>query len=320
MFDLFDRATTLDAATWEDMLTPSARVLVVCWDSTPIYAGMVQSYTYDRDARSVTVEHAEIRELFKHRLTFGVIDEAAYQAGDLVVENQTLASIVRAVLERALGGGPNWLLPLILPAFQAGTFSKVWRRYETPTIDDCLSDVEEMGTEVDFHPEYDAQMNLSWRVRVGGPYLAGISDFHLQAPDSPISAVSVTVDGRKQLTGAFATGNGTGEDLKVGIAPGGAAVGVIPTRDMVVAGGAERSPGNLAQVASAALSEYELPTNQWSFQVHISEETPPTWTPSRRIRLLSAGDLFIPDGEVMLRIISVSGDMGNTLKPEVHTL
>lgn len=313
-FQLGDPLTGLSRAMWRDFLTPNSRTLVVAWEATPVYAGILLRSVYDRDKRTVTVSHGEIRALFAARLTFGV---NVYPQGDLTITGRSASGAVRAILARATQWSSEWALPLALPADGAGPITKTWKRYEVRTIEDCLGEIEAEGWEIDFHPTYDSQQRLSWAVRVGKPITGSLTDYHLGAAESPLTGVQVTIDGKDQLTGVFVTGNGTGADIVTAWA-GSTTGNSIPIRDSSRPGGSERNPAALQRIAQAYLDDWSTPVVQWSFGVNLSAVSPLVFRPAERVRLVTSGDLWVADGERTVRVVALAGDMSLSVKPEVN--
>lgn len=313
-FQLGDTLTGLGRTLWRDFLTPNSRTLVVAWGQTPVYAGIISQTRYSRDAGAVVVQHQELRSLFKARLTFGV---NVYPQGDLTITNRSAAGAVRAILARAVQWSSEWNLPLTLPADGAGSISKAWKRHQILTIEDCLQEIEAEGWEIDFLPTYDSAMKLTWVARVGNPISGDLTDYHLGADGSPLTDVTVTIDGTDQLTGVFVSGNGTGPDIVTAWA-GSTAGQVIPIRDASRPGGSERETAALQRIAQAYLDDWSTPVVQWSFAVNLESVSPLVFRPSERVKLITKDDLWVADGDRTVRVVALSGDMSLSVRPEVN--
>ncbi|GAA4774682.1 hypothetical protein [Microbacterium gilvum] len=312
-FVLTDSETGFSRATWRDLLRDNARTLLVCWEETPVYAGMILSSAYDRSTRTVTVSHTEIRHIFKQRLTFGVNQ---YVNGDLTITNKNANGVVRAILQRATQWSSEWALPLDLPENESGTLSRSWKKHQVLTIEDLLGSVEEEGYEIEFRPALTSGV-LRWSVRVGRPISGGFRDFNLTAPECPITDLKMTSDGSKRLTGVFVSGNGTGPDMVTNWA-GSTTGNTIPIRDAYESSKDTRNATRLGEIAAAFLDLWDLPIEQYSFKIQLGDETPNAFFPGERVYLESQGDPWMNDGRTTLRVIALSGDMSLAITPEVQ--
>lgn len=298
---------------WRAMFTPNSRVLVVAWNDTPVYAGLISETTYHFDTGTVAVSHKELRALFAARLTFGV---NVYPQGDLAFTGKSASGAVRAILARAVQWSSEWDLPITLPSDGSGSLSKSWKRYQVHTIEDCLSEIEAEGWEIDFRPTFSGTA-LRWVVTVGKPIVRGLEDFNLTAPECPLEGVSVSLDGSEQLTGVFVSGNGTGADIVTAWA-GNAGANTIPIRDAARTGGQERDTAVLGRIAAAYLEEFDTPLVRWSFTASLSDDvSPAVFLPGERVALVTHGDLWVADGSRTVRCIALSGDMSWRVRPEV---
>lgn len=312
-FVLTDVLTGFDRSTWRSLLAPNARTLSVFWDDTPIYAGVILKSTYNRDSRTIAVDHSEIRTIMKSRLTFGVLN---HLAGDLTITNKSGSGAVRAITQRAVQWSSGWNLPIVHSADGAGTISKAWKWYQVVTIEDCLGEIEKEGWEIDFFPTANSSRALSHVVRVGKPITGGLVDYNLTADAVPVTGLSVVSDGASQLTGVFVTGNGTGADIVTAWAGNSGSTG-IPIRDSSRSGNSEQDVAALTRIAEAYLDDWDLPVEQWSFSLNLSGESPLSVRPGERVKLITRGDPWALDADRVFRVVALSGDMSLTVKPEV---
>lgn len=298
---------------------PNQASIAVRWGDKCLYAGTIATCRYSRDTGTLTLNHNEgIRELLRNRTTFGV--GGGYVDGDLVVTNRSAAGVVRAILIRGAGGawGGTWDLPIDLPADSSGSISFTWRRWDFHMIDDLLGQVEALGYEVDFRPYLTAAGVLRYEVVVGSRITAGNLEFHATAEKTPVTGLTVTRDGSKQLSGVFVLGKGSEDKMLRGEA-GFMAGPTIPVRDAVRSRKDVNSSARLTEMATADLSQNRYPTEQWEFSLVADD----SWSvgalvPGVGMTMLTSGDEFIPDGAHALRLLGVGGDMGRTLKPEVQ--
>lgn len=312
-FVLTDVLTGFTRSTWRSLLAPNARTLTVCWGETPVYAGIILKSTYNRDSRTISVDHSEIRTIMKNRLTFGVQD---HLTGDLTITGKSASGAVRAITQRSVQWSSDWVLPIVHSADGSGSISKAWKWYEVRTIEDCLAEIEKEGWEIDFHPTFDSVRKLSHVVRVGKPITGGLVDYNLTAAACPVTGLQAIRDGVEQLTGVFVTGNGTGADIKTAWAGNSGSTG-IPIRDAARSGDSERGDAALQRIADAFLADWALPIEQWSFSLNLSDESPLSVRPGERVKLISRGDPWALDEDRTFRVIALAGDMTLSVKPEV---
>lgn len=304
---------------WRDLLKTWDRTLVVCWAYPgvigPIYAGIITGTTYDPASGTVTVNHSGIRDLLKARLTFA---NGNYSQGGLWVQNKSPWGAFRQILRRGtLNEGRALPFDLSFVPDGSGDINLGWARSQVATISDCITDLEALGYETDFVPQFMNDHQFSWAPTIG-PRLEGPTvEMTMTVPDSPMSGVKVVIDGAERNTSVFASGNGSGEDMVVGWWPAGAPSGSIALERTTQA---KRQQESLTDVAQAARSLHATDTVQWSFQVDVfdSDFTPASFVPTNRVRVHTWGDPWLADQVRTLRVIALAGDMTFKLKPEVQ--
>lgn len=306
-------------STWRDLLKTWDRTLVVCWAYPgvigPIYAGIITDTTYDYASGTVTVNHSNIRSLLDARLTF---PNSHYSSGDLTINGKSPWGALRAILERAttdVGRG----LPFdysFLPDTSGGV-ELAWTAPQVATISDCIADLEALGYETNFVPQFMNDHQFSWAPTIGSRLEGPTVEATLTAEESPFSDVSVKIDGTDRATSVFASGNGSGEDMIVGWAPSGVPVGPVALERTTQA---KRQQDSLSGVAAAELALHSSDTVQWSFSVDINGDlfTAASFVPTNLVRVHTWGDPWLGNQVRELRVIALSGDMTFRLKPEVQ--
>lgn len=304
---------------WRDLLKTWDRTLVVCWAYPgvigPIYAGIITDTSYDPASGTVTVNHSGIRDLLKARLTFA---NGNYAQGGLWVQNKSPWGALRTILGRATGNtGRSLPFDYSFLPDTAGNISLGWARSQVATISDCITDLEALGYETNFVPQFMSDHVFSWAptidVRLEGPSVEAT----ITAQGTPFSDVQVRIDGTEKNTSVFASGNGSGEDMMVGWWPAGAPSGSIALERTTQA---KRQQDSLTEVAQAARSLHATDTVQWSFTVDVfdSDYTPASFVPTNLVRVHTWGDPWLADQVRTLRVIALAGDMTFKLKPEVQ--
>ena len=312
------RGQGFSSAFSRGLFAVNARTVAVVHTATGVVmsAGFITKTVYDRTDGVLTVNTADIRDLFKQRMGFGV--GSWNTTGTLTVTNRTRSGAARAIVSRAMrdGAEPAWALPIDLPTDGSGTITRTWEYYRFLTMHDLLVEIEDTGAEVWFDP-YLSGGNLRWATRVGAPYTSGTADLPISPNDTAASGVKVTTDGSQQLTGVIYGGNGTEADTLTAWA--GEGPYTIPIRDAYRTQKDVDQLAQLQRVADADFAEHRDPTVQWTLTVDMNGDvTPAQVRPGRILRTITKGDEWIPDGITEQRVIGVSGTLDSTVTPEVQ--
>jgi len=310
------RGSGISQATARDLFRANARMVAhVDEAGTVAAAGMFLKPTYDRTSGNVTVSWVDVRELMRQRLGFGV--GSFGPGGTLTVTTRSFSGAARAIISRAMHDGTEaqWALPIDLPTNSSGTFTRTWRYYEFPTMDDCLRELEDEGAEIFFDP-YISSGSLRFATRVGAPYSTGGFDLPVTAEDSRVTDLTVTEDGSKQLTGVIYAGTGQGVDTKTNYAGHGPYT--IPIRDAYRSAKDIKNVTQLGRIATADLDGHFSPLVQWSFGVQLDGVPVAALKPGRVLRMDVRSDDWIPAGLYTHRVVGVSGDLTDNVKVEVQ--
>lgn len=294
---------------------PNARGLAVLWGDTVAYAGKIESWTFDRDAQSLSVKSVELYGETLWRLTYGVNQ---YENGTLSISNRSASGAVRAILSRMMQWSTEWALPIDLPADGGGAFTATWEFWRKLRISDLLQQVAEEGYEIYLRP-YKTGSRIRFETLVAPKIVRGRTYFMLQAAELPIDQVTYKVDGANEVTGVQGLGDGMEQDQKVAWA------GSTTGQDIIIRDTKKAYPdlvGDRLQAATTAgLLEDQDPTVQWSVgRFLVSDDWSPVHAlPGRGWGIYSKGDVVIPDGTHELRVIAASGNIASdAIKVEVQ--
>lgn len=315
-FKVLDGETGLTRAEIDRLFTPNSRSLSLRWGDTAVVgAWKIDDWDYDEDAGTLTVTGVQLRGETKWRMTYGLSD---YELGTLTIANRSASGAVRAILARFMQWSPEWNYPIDLPADGAGTISATWEYWKKLTIEDLLTQIEELGYEIVLRPYLTAGRQLRYETLVAAKVSAGSSSFHLQAETSPLGGVGYKVNGADQLTGGQGVGSGSGQDQPVAWA--GSGPYSIPIRD------AKRTFPDLAGAqlqgaTNAWFAAARNPIAQWRVgSFTADDEFPATLaTVGRGWNLESSGHVVFPDGPHTLRVIACSGSFSNQIRVEVQS-
>lgn len=307
------------------LTTPWDRVLVVCWNDIPVYAGMITGRPYNRGTQVLTVNHTDVRSIFLARYPFGVksywADVAETIPGRLVLSGLSLRAIAANVVQQGLLGPlTNYGLPIVLPSLtEPGPHSLTIENFNFRKVADVLDDIQSMdgGPDIEFAPRWSASDRLEWVMRTGTPtapeLTGGTFRFNLTSESPGLSTFILEEDAQKQVTGVFATGEGFGADIKVGGTPG-AAIADIPARDEVVSFPTAKTAADAASFAREYLSAHRKATLQPSMTVSASKIEPTSLILGSTLNIYDRGDWWNADGWSSYRLIGFSvNDSGDDI-------
>lgn len=318
-FHLRDKKTAFpSSATARDVFRPWARTLVICWDDVPVYAGIIMRWSWDRDTGVLTVDHREFRALLSKRYAWLVptypTSTVNPQPWSWTVTGKSLRGIARAVVAKTtkLVPGDGWDMPVVLGADESGSRSMTWWAFNFLSGEDMLSQVQDSdgGPDVFFRPRWSSSGSLEWVFEAGTPRLGGgVVERIAPAPKSPGLRSVTVMDGTDQLTGLFGLGEGSEQDMKVGLA-GPLAGSSIPTMDT------KRSLKNADTQASVdalswgALRDDREPIRQYNTSTIVGEFFPSCGV-GGTLREYLSDDEMIADGWVNYYVIGTSMRWGS---------
>jgi len=335
---------TADQAMRDRVLsTPWSRTLVVSWDGVAVYAGLIVRRVYSQDDNTLTVSHEDFRSLLQRRYPFGVNSytqdgTTATGAGWLTLTALTLRAIVVRVLQEGLVGPfPIYSMPVFINsnaiastplAAESGGYSRTYENFAFLTVEQIIDNVqdEEGGPDTDFEPVWVDGV-FQWNARIGSPSTPKLYstapggnpfEFNMGAEQRVLTGVTVTDDGAKQATGVFSIGEGSGRDMKLA-GNGFGSSATIPALDVAESFKDEKSYDILFSYSNGALPVRGKTTTQYELGM-LATEIP--GLSALRIgvlfRLIWSGNPWVADGNVDLRVISLSGSMTNDLTIDVQ--
>jgi hypothetical protein len=318
-------------ASYRALLQPWARTLVVSlfMDSfgitkKAVYAGMIQSRSFDFNTGELTIEHADVRSLFSRRYTFGTNGYSGDTADNkLELTNKTLASIAPWIVTAGtvLGYASNYLLPMTLTeGGSAGTDSRTYFDYNFTTVEAGLTEVQDLGPDTDFPPVW-VSSGIQWQMRCGTPSVPRLSgpsfDWVMTSAAPGIFNLKVTEDATKQATASFAIGIGSEVDMKVATSRVASSLPALERSTSYK--GADQGQAVLQAHADADLAAYKNPTEQWSFSM-LASSRPESIVLGSTHRLYFRDHGWVDDGWHDLRVIGFSADMTDKISFSVQPI
>lgn len=224
-FRLRDASDPIPRATVRDLFLSWIRTLVVCWDDQPVYAGVIVGGRWNRSTGVLTVRHRELRAILSKRFGWKVTTYPTVTglAWNWKVTGKSLRGLVRAVAQRMFLSvpGDNWHLPVVLPADESGSKEFEEWAFNLRSGEQMLSDLQDTdgGPDVYLRPRWSSSSKHEWVLDIGSPLLSGGTvERVIPAVDGGVLDYVVDLDASDQWSGAFALGEGSEQDMKVGLA------------------------------------------------------------------------------------------------------
>lgn len=298
------------------------RVLVVCWNDVPHYAGIFISRTPDFATERFATQHVDVRGLLKRRTTFSASGYSP--TGALTMTGRSYRAIASRIVGSALvGPTSNYTLPIARPSeSEEGTRERTLYDYNTPIVNDELDQIINVtnGPDVDFKPRWSAANTLEWEMRVGSeetPDLGGPGyDFNMTAANPPLRNLGLTETADMLASTVYAVGNGSEQKLRIRSA---SASSNLPATERLMQYSQVDNLSQLQAHATADQKTYGTPTRQWTLTLPAAG--PPHinyWRLGSVFRVYFQGHWWMPDGFVNLRVIGYRADMSNDVVVDVQ--
>jgi hypothetical protein len=300
---------------WNDLFDGWRRMLVVCWNDVPVYAGFILRTDYDYPKNEVTVAHSSFRTVLSRRLPFGI---GGYDEGRLVIDGQSKRGIVFKLIFSGTQGARSavWDLPVTFPAYEeAGGESRVYENFAFQTIEAAITELtnSEGGPDIDFHPYWAVDGTLKHELRVGGPYLSGPQfEFDASATRRSLLLRTLTTDFAQMVTGAFTLGKGSGEIKYFGEDATVAAPGGYISLDITQSQSQLTDKAELDGHSREKVRLYSAPILQRTAAV-IASKWLPDARPGALVKVRRAACDWRPAETLDLRVVRYAGDIKSGL-------
>jgi hypothetical protein len=204
----------------------------------------------------------------------------------------------------------------VRPVRTSPTFTRDVRFWETVSVDSLLEEIEAQGCQIDFVPDVTPEGRLIWTLVPAVVLNRGLTSLPIDAPESRITDLSVTLDGAKQATGVLAVGKGSGADMRTGYDSSTAGTSA---REVTLDAKDTDRPADLQVAAREALKTLVGPVEQWSFKVRCGDDfSPYKVRPGMHVDLSVFDDPWLVDGHRDRMVIALAGDTSLTVTPEVQ--
>lgn len=320
------------AAEWNDLLVGGGkrRIVVSKWQvpfTRPfaVYWGeLADEIDVDDEAGTVAVTHSELRGVMQSR--YGAMVPTFAPDGAFRVTNLTLRGAAIEIARHALTTstpGDNWHYPVVLPAAEAGSFSKAWPHYALDTTEKMLTDVQDLpgGPDVAFDAVWSTSGSVEHWMRVGSPLIEGIDfEWSYNAPETPVRKLKEKVSSSRQKSGVFVAGEGSEEDMIVGRA------GSLPgtpmmDRDVAITAKDAETQAEADAIAEAELAATREPIRQTTFSLHAPDvPLGDTFRLGARTHLWVENHWYLPSGWRHGYVVAISGNMSDEIGVETEAL
>lgn len=297
---------------------PWTHSLWVCWDDTPVYAGLFTRAGWKAQTKQLTVTHSEVRILLGRRLMFSV---GGWATGTVDLYSQDARHAAAYFVWKAFRDGlPRWQLPVEIFAHVGGSRHDIAYNTHFKTGEELVDAIskENGGPDIDFRPE---RVPLSdwfrWRLRVGNPLLNGGQFEWDLAAQSGAQDVETFTEGINMTTGVFTPGEGSDKVRPFGQAA--LETGLEPYQgpylDLVEVFSQEPDIARLDAHALAIRREGEAPTERVTFSVRADHYPGAgALVPGMTVRAKLKADEWLDGGWTPFRyVLGLSGGMGKTI-------
>jgi hypothetical protein len=315
VFNIRDLATA-QVINWNST-RPLQKTIVVDWDKTVVYAGIIWGRTYNRRSGTLTVTHADPWKLMTKRHVLASNGDG-FQQQTVTWSGLSLATLAKRVMQQCFDpASDRYKLPFTYAADVAGTQSRTYKGWEATTAADAMHDLmtTDGGPDIDIRPYWTLDHELRYDFRAGNLntktnelYVtgSGAGVFDLDFEDSADDLANI----------AFALGQGSEKDVKARVMFGGDTS--YPVVESVLNLSGEASLAKL----DAALYEHVTVFGQLATQMTFDIDADSTASGVGAATLMIGGkadlyyqgDIWVAPGRHGDRVIEFSGDLSPTIK------
>lgn len=275
---------------------PRRRWVVVCWNNTPMSAGLITKRRYDSKDRQLELVLEDLWSLLKRRY---MIAPSAKPAESVQKFGPASMSTMAVRVVQFAAERPEALarLPIDYPSLVPGTVELSYYGYNGSNVGDALEDIMrwEGGPEIYFEPYWAGdflrfRMHSAEKVNIGR-----VLDLNLDAGDV-VTSVQQEEDAANLVTRAYVFGEGAGKATKA------IAVHDSDQQYMTVEAVYPDKRTNRIQPLESfgrrMLSRFRNPVTATTMTVQAGDKLQPDWlVPGMTINLHAKADPWLPDSQ-----------------------
>lgn len=284
----------------------------------------------NREDGTVTVEGKGVSWLLEDRVVltedYTARDALALRSTAVIIRDKTFRAIAAEIVHQATSGKLQGHLPIALPSrTERGTHDRTYEGYNVANNGAWkrLQELTEVigGPDLQLRPEYanDEGTRFQWRLLVGTDQqqtLPQTQDVLLDgtAPDTEVASISVTSDATLVAHRVYATGAGEGAAVALAQADVPRIPQYMPLVEKTISDSdAEGSTGRALLQRKAQGALFASHMDQVSLTIRSNPDSLPigSWWCGELAQVVTAGWLAVPDGELLLRMISTKYSLGS---------
>lgn len=292
------------------VVEPLERSLVIDWDGTPVYAGLILDSEHDVGGGLLNISSVDIWWIFQYRHVLAMHGAGAEKL-TLTYSGLSLPTIAKKVIQEGSDAAPldRYALPIVWEADLAGSYSREYFGYKLPSVADALDELMKTdgGPDIDFVPQWNSARELELVMR-SGTLTVGLFELDTTVAKSDVVGLKARKSAAKVTNKVIGAGEGSGEDILVKAEESFAGAN-YPALERVVSYQGISDVNQLSARARADLATSNEPTVQISFKIPTGGSVKITdLTLGGTARLKTRDVWHMPDGWSDWRLISYSFD------------
>jgi hypothetical protein len=185
-------------------------------------AGPIWSRTWDWEKGELTLGASGIWSWLDKRIILPLISSIPIQKTTLEISGKSLGGIARGLVADCIGQYGS-MVPIVLPADEAGGHTETFRLWSLPRYGEQLKQITQRATDapdIAFRARRKTDPRfIEWVMQVGTEAFPSLSQggpdwvFDASSPKSPVRGISTDEDANDMAQLVWVTGNGQEEDI-----------------------------------------------------------------------------------------------------------
>lgn len=305
---------TQNRDTLGSYLDPWRYIIALERDGVIKYGGYIIPGSYTRGVSAVSFTLGDFWAMLGRRIMTapGVGDIAKWS--DTIVGSRAHHAYTLLQWNRDRGTVPVSGFPVTTPGTAPGaSVTRTYYGYEMTYLAGKYASLMEEGLDIFFEPSWLSLGQFGWTMRAGDTWGTGVvREFTVTADGSEVMGFSESIDGARVTNNADRVGEGSEQDLLVRSIAN--PLSPLPLLERITMSKTVSSVTQLFDLVTQDLAQFGSPTVQWDFKLHADTSV----NVGDTIRLIFAGDPWIPDGIYNRRVVKVNGDMTDQINVSVQ--